>query len=112
MKSSDANTPMKTAADEEKHKLHYMDPSMFTGPMTQLMKAVFNSSPDPEQSSNVMQVDIECSSLPNLNETFADIVYDGFDQTPKDVRIRRLFIKCLLFLSSILYIKNMNLCVY
>ncbi|PWA38168.1 ulp1 protease family, C-terminal catalytic domain-containing protein [Artemisia annua] len=88
LKTADANTPMTTnAADDEKHKLHYMDPSMFTGPMTQLMKAVFISSPDPDQARNVMQVDVDCTSLPNLNEKFSDIGYDGFDQTPHDVRI-------------------------
>ena len=88
----DVNAPMKTNdSDDQKHNLFYTDPCMFTGPMTQLMKAVGMEFPHQDQSNNVMQVDLDnkfdCSSLPKLNEKFSDIGYDGFGQTPQPVRI-------------------------
>lgn len=77
--------------DNEEHKLHYTDPLSFTGPMTQVMKSLFPSCDDPDHSISDMQVDgstkFDCGSLPNLNESFSDIGYDGFDQTPREVRL-------------------------
>ena len=92
MKTVDVNTPMKTNdSDDQKHNLFYTDPCMFTGPMTQLMKAVGMEFQHQDQSNNVMQVDLhnkfDCSSLPNLNDKFSDIGFDGFGQTPQAVRI-------------------------
>ena len=59
--------------------------------MTQLMKTILPSYDEPDHSINIMQVDaankFDCGALPNLNESFSDIGYDGFDQTPHEVQL-------------------------
>lgn len=107
MHTHDAKKPMKTNdSDAEKHNLYYTDPHAFTGTMTQVMKAVF-LSPDPDQTTNVIQVADEpifdCTPLPNLNETFSDIGYDGFDQTPQKVFFTFYSFICILFIVCSLH---------
>lgn len=73
-----------SVVQDDDHKLFYTDTEVFQGPMTQLMKATFQSSTD--RCTEFMQVDTNsrCDffSLPNLNAAFSE-----FELTPHEVSI-------------------------
>lgn len=89
--SVDTQTPLKNDVTcDENHGLYYTDSQAYSGPMTQMMKANLPSCNEPDNSANTMHVDdnnFDSAPLPNLNESFSDIAYDGFDQISHQVRL-------------------------
>lgn len=81
-------TPItETVVDSETHTLYYMDTEGYTGPMTQVVKGMSPVQYDTDH--NFMQVDgqsnIDCGSLPNLNDAFAEFGDVDINLTPQEV---------------------------